>query len=251
MLGKSFFSFLPKGAVLSLFITLTPAARAALIVDDLGDAIKGATSAGSNPYKAQGFSSDASGIISSVTLNLSFNQAAVNAGAVLDVYLYTATSTGQPSESLILATLLGTITASTTGAQLYTLTPAASDTIIAGQNYAIVLNTAMSAGAVGWEYSSSGSGSTGSGAFLTAYNGANGSAGWSSVSQQRNLAVEVVPEPITRALMIFGAGGLAISLARWRRRNQTNPFNFRQAVPPAPEENQKSYSFGKFEKAKS
>jgi hypothetical protein len=54
---------------------------------------------------------------------------------------------------------------------------------------------------------------------LNAYNSTNGISNWANASQQRLMAVTVVPEPTTGA--ILGIGAVAIAASRTLRRRIT------------------------------
>ena len=69
---------------------LVSIARATLVVSDLGDTRTGTGNALANPYKTQGFQADIGGIIDSITVQLTFNAAAVTDGSKASVYILTA-----------------------------------------------------------------------------------------------------------------------------------------------------------------
>jgi len=199
-----FLKYLTILAVIGV-VSLVAVAHAGILISDLGDPRIG-TSAGSvngYPYLAQGVNLPG-GTIDSLTGQFSVT-AAAGEGQQVNVYLYTANSSGVPlSQSL----LLGTITTgnSVANAQLYTLTPVANS-ITAG-NYAIVADIASSS--VGFDYTT-----TATTGFSGGNLSANGSTGWiSEPGYYAMMSIDVVPEPITQALLVFGSVALLVCLGR-------------------------------------
>ncbi len=206
------------GAGLLVLFVSTSISRADIdIVNSLGDTIAGEAAVSTRPYKAQDFSTTVGGQINSVILDLNFNAAAVTAGSTLNVYIYNATGTGPTG----IGFLLGTITASTSGANQYSLANLQAYSLTAGLDYAIAVDIAIPGSpTVAWEYATTGSPNAGTGGnFLNAYNSTNGINNWVNASQQRLMAVTVVPEPMTGA--ILGLGALAIAASRTLRRRKT------------------------------
>ena len=204
-------------ALLALF-AFTSVSRADIdIVNSLGDSIAGEAAVSTRPYKAQDFSTIVSGQISGVVLDLNFNAAAVTAGSTLDVYIYNATGSGPTG----IGFMLGTITATTSGANQYSVGHLQAFSLTAGQDYAIAVDIALPGSpTVAWEYAALNSPNTGTGgSFLNAYNSTNGISNWANASQQRLMAVTVVPEPTTGA--ILGIGAVAIAASRTLRRRIT------------------------------
>jgi len=206
------------GAALLAFFAVTTVSRADIaIVNDLGDTITGEAGTTARPYKAQDFSTTVSGQISSVILDLNFNAAAVTAGSTLDVYIYNATGSG-PTGS---GSLLGTITATTSGAHQYSVNGLQVYSLTAGQDYAIAVDIALAGSpTVAWEYAASGAANApgAKGSFLNAYNMTNSTEGWVlQTGQQREMAI-AVPEPMTGA--ILGLSALAIAASHTLRRRK-------------------------------
>ena len=222
---RTFFELarLGMGAALLALFAFTSVSRATVIVDSLGDTRVGDAN---GLYKAEDFSTTVGGQISSVILSLNFNTAAVTAGSTLDVYLYSATGSGPTGSGFN----LGTITATTAGDTQYTLSGSGLNaySLIAGSDYAIVIDLALASGSVGWEYASAGSGNTGTGgSFLHAYNSNTGTSGWvqPSPDQQRFMEVDAVPEPMTGAIMGIGALAIAAGHTLRRRKMAASPTN--------------------------
>jgi hypothetical protein len=190
------FQKLGVGFVFSFLIGLTSLSRASVtIVDDTSDTFAGMNASGSDPYKAQIFSvGSTGGQISSVSLDLDFTGSGAN-GATISVLLYNATGTAVGSE----IGTLGTITGTGTGATLYSATGLASDSLTAGNDYAIVIQEANGGpSAVDWEYATSGSASTGSGSFVSVSNvKSTDGATWvnDNTHPQYIMGISVVPEP--------------------------------------------------------
>ncbi len=192
------------GAALLALFAFTSVSRADIdIVNSLGDTIAGEAAVSTRPYKAQDFATTVSGQISSVVLDLNFNAAAVTAGSTLDIYIYNATGSGPTGSGF----LLGTITATTSGANQYSVGSLQAYSLTAGQDYAIAVDIALPGSpTVAWEYADLGSPNAGTGgSFLNAYNSTNGISNWVNASQQRLMEVTVVPEPATTTFMGFSA----------------------------------------------
>jgi hypothetical protein len=205
------------GAAMLSILASAPVAHAALI-GDLSASTAGELGAAAGPYLAQNFATPVVGPITGVTLDLDFNQAAVTAGTPLDVYIYHANAFGITAP-FGTNSLLGTVTPVVAGATDYAvnLTAGSNLKLTPGLDYAIVVDTALAAGTVAWEYTTSGAAATANAAnaatFLSGYTSAD-SFTWSATSGDV-FQVQVVPEPSTNAIMGFGALAL-LAMKRMR-----------------------------------
>lgn len=192
------------GVVLLSIFASAPVAHAAL-VGDLSASTVGESGAAAGPYLAQNIATPVVGPITGVTLDLDFNQAAVTAGAPLDIYVYHANAFGITAP----LGLLGTVTPTVAGATDYAVNINAGSNfkLTPGLDYAIELDTKLAAGTVAWEYTTSGAAATANAAnaasFLSGYTSAD-SFTWSATTGDV-FQVQVVPEPSTNAIMGFGA----------------------------------------------
>jgi hypothetical protein len=209
------------GAVVMGIFASASVSRADNLINDLSAAPAG--EADPSEYLAQDFSTAVSDPVLGVTLDLDFNAVAVAAGvgAVMDVYVYNA-SAGGPGSSLPHNGLLGTVTPTVAGAHDYAVNIQAGHnfSLTAGQDYAIVLDTALGSGTVAWEYATSANAATANagngGTFLSSYSSPDESLWTGNVVDTFQL--QVVPEPATNAFL--GLGVLALlAIQRMRRKH--------------------------------
>jgi len=202
---------------------LVSLSRATLVVSDLGDTRTGTGNTVANPYKTQGFQADIGGIIDSITVQLTFNAAAVADGSLASVYILTANSSGQPDESISSATRLGTITALNASSHQYTLSITDNDlagyTLIASNSYALAVDISLTGTGnptVGFDYTGTGASYTGDGVLERAHNG-NGTTWGAAAAHDYLLSLDVTPAPEPPPLALFGFGLLTL-LALLRRK---------------------------------
>ena len=205
-----------SGLIVIGVASLASVAQAALVISDLGDTLAGTGSTLTNPYKSQGFGANISGIIDSITVQLTFNAAAVTDGSSASVYILTADSSGQPDQTISSATLLGTITALVAGSQQYTLSTADNDlanyTLNAGNSYALAVDISLTGAGgptVGFDYTSTGAGYIGNGVLEHAYNG-NGTTWSVAAAHDYLMSVDVMPAPEPSPSALFGFGCLTL-----------------------------------------
>jgi hypothetical protein len=187
-------------------------------VDNFGDTYSGTTGPGNTAsLRAQNFDTGtASGTIGQIILGLSFTGGATSA----NVYLYSVNSSGAPLTDIgqigTVSSTLNHLTGDEYSVAINSIF-AAANPLSSSQNYAIVINNTGTTG-VEWDYTALNSANTGVGSFGYAWNYNGGK--WldsGSSSQMRYMEVTVLPEPIARAEMIFGAVIAAlIGLGRWR-----------------------------------
>ena len=218
---RNFTTILSVGAALFALFAFTSASRASFMLDNITGQTFTAGTTASN-YKSQGFEATENGLISSVSLELTFSAGTVGS---LSVYLVTANASGQPSEAYTAGTLLGTIstTLGTDGtASAFAVNLTGSASLINTVNYAIVINGSdlglSGTGHPSWDYLHSGALPGGiTGTFDGAYSGNGTTFSTANAGEERGLQIGVspVPEvPMTGAFMGFGAlvivGGSAL-----------------------------------------
>ena len=204
--------------VLGLLASASVSEAQRAIINDLAGPNAGQLTSG--PYESQDFSTTYGGLITSATVDLNFNAAAVTAGLVFDIYIYNATASG-PTTPLPFFGLLGTVTPTVAGANNYTVHILNPLSVSAGQNYAVVIDTSLSGSqTVAWQYTTSANAATDNagnlGAFLSGYTSPDLST-WSATAMTGNaFQLSVVPEPSTNACI--GVGALALLAINKMRR---------------------------------